>query len=222
MNESVYILSSHPSESSIAITRMSSSAEYQDRWPNTNRSNAIKTTGSNSSLKVAKVFPRDTEIYPGRRIRLTDPFSSKLSNCQKFNLCLALITNNIVSRQFSRNIMSCLNGKITLIEHNRNISLIHSRRTNINTTLDNLIFRKRAEIEVGRLNLETINTVTDLLSTIYLKLQNGDQRARLRDKIIRQFAANELYVFQPDADTHLLLKQKLMELSPQERARILS
>jgi hypothetical protein len=182
----------------------------------------IPQIGDNSSLKIAKVFPRDTEMYSGRRIRLTDPFSSKLSNCQKFNLCLSLIINTIVNRQFSRNIMECLNRKISLIDHNRNYSLIHSRRTSVSNALDNLVFRKRAEIEIGRLNLETVNTVTDLLLTIFLKPPSINQRAKLRDKIIKQFAVNELYVSQPDADTHLLLKYKIMELSPQERARILS
>lgn len=143
-----------------------------------------------------------------------------IPNQEKVKLCLKFMANNMITRQVSGNIVNRLKGKISETEYESNLVLIESRRNIVAIELDNILSSKKDEITSGYIRQETFNEITDILARIPLKAKNENQKAKLKAKIITHMASQAIYV--AHSDPLLTLKEKLMELSPDERIKVMS
>lgn len=142
-----------------------------------------------------------------------------ISNYEKVQLCLKFMANNMITRQLSGNIINRLKGKIPETEYQSNLILIEARRIAVTNELDTLLTVKRNEIVSGFINPSTFDEITNILARIPLKPKNENQKAKLKAKIITHMASQAIYV--AHSDPLLVLKEKLMELSPDERIKVL-
>ena len=142
-----------------------------------------------------------------------------ISNSEKFHLCLQFMANNIIMRQISGNIVNRLKGKITEIEYMFNVGQMEERKTRFFLESEEFIRSKKEEIDSGYLEPHTFDIITDALARIPLKEKNANQREKLKVKIMTQFASQTIYV--TSSDPLIALKLQLMELSPDQRIKVL-
>ena len=142
-----------------------------------------------------------------------------ISNSERFQLCLQFMANNITMRQVSGTIINRLKGKITEVEYTSNLHEIETRKVEFFLELDRIKISKKDEIDSGYLEPETCNIITEAVARIPLKGKNANQKSKLKVKIITQLASQAIYV--TSSDPLIALKQQLMDLSPDERIKVL-
>jgi hypothetical protein len=143
-----------------------------------------------------------------------------IPNNEKVQLCLAFMANNMITRQLSGNIINRLKGKKSEVEYQTNLGIIDSKRTAVFNELNAILTSKGNEITSGYINPETFDEITDVLARIPLKAKNVNQKAKLKAKIITHMASQAIYV--AHSDPLLVLKEKLMELSRDERIKVMT
>jgi hypothetical protein len=162
------------------------------------RNNGAETNDSGRKNRTPKI-ERDRE---------------NLSASEKFELCVLFQASNMFTRQISGNIVNRLKGNITDEEFKSNEETLRARKEVFGENLKEIV---ASFPENGLLTDDIIARVSTLLASIPLKEKNQNQKAKLTNKMLMSFQKQGLY----SADPHKELKQKIMELSPDERTKVL-
>lgn len=162
-----------------------------------------------------------------RRFNRQKPVIQTLDIQEKFSLCIEFMAHNIISKQLSGTMVKRLKGKISKETFTAQIRSIDSTKGLFFNGLNSIITNKREEISLGYLKLHTVDDVTNLLLELFFKRKNENQKLKLRTKVIKQLSIYGIYqvpneVLNESSNHLLILKEKLMELPPEERMNIIN
>lgn len=172
--------------------------------------NRIRIPNKPKELKRNKSIKEPKFARTKRKLEL-------VSISEKFSLCLQYIFMNIVTRQFNGNIINRMKGRISSDEFKENMIILG--KANFNAVFSDLLISKQIEINAGLINEDTINEITELLAGIPLKPKNPNQKSKLKNKIITQLASHGIHL--NNSDPLISIRRKLMELAPNDRAKVL-
>lgn len=144
----------------------------------------------------------------------------QITNGEKFCLRLMFIGENMFCRQKAGNLMNRIKGKISAQEYGNNNRILSNNKILFDHGVNDIAVDHHKEIGTGYIQLEILDKIMNLFKLIPLKEKNPNQQNKLRHKIIMSLAASEIHV--SHNDPHSALKESLLALSPEERAKVLA